>query len=314
MRETPLPLKFDTASAISQGAREYQEDAMIADFSKGAEVGFAVLADGMGGHAAGDVASKIVVTEVFSELMFRRGDIAQGRGNLCQTLRGAADAANDCINAHVQSHPQTKGMGATLVSFVVIEDALHWISIGDSPLFLFRDNVLSQLNEDHSLAPHIDMLVRSGAMSEAEGENHPERNALTSVLLGSEIAQVDCPEEPLKLQPGDTVIVASDGLQFLKNDEIARILRERPFSRSSEISEALMTGVEALEDPDLDNVTLCVVQVQLAEAPALDTLQSAPPKCARSPRPWPFRKRTPTVGPAPAKSEPPDQVMSGPLE
>ena len=67
--------RYDVASGISQGARDYQEDAITADFPVGAEAGFVVLADGMGGHAAGDVASKIVLTEVFSELKFHFADV-----------------------------------------------------------------------------------------------------------------------------------------------------------------------------------------------------------------------------------------------
>ena len=67
--------RYDVASGISQGARDYQEDAITADFPVGAEAGFVVLADGMGGHAAGDVASKIVLTEVYSELKFHFADV-----------------------------------------------------------------------------------------------------------------------------------------------------------------------------------------------------------------------------------------------
>ena len=297
MGEPRQRFRYDQASAISQGGRDYQEDAIVTDFSSGAEVALAVLSDGMGGHAAGDVASKIVVTEVFSELVFRRNDLVATPGETGAILRGAAESANACLNAHVHTHPETKGMGATLVCFAIIDGGLHWISIGDSPLFLFRDNVLTQLNEDHSLGPHIDMLVRSGAMSEVEGRNHPERNALTSVLLGQEIAQVDCPDAPYPLQAGDTVIVASDGLQYLTHDEITQILRERPFARSAEIADALMKRVEALEDPDLDNVTFSVVQVQndiaAADAPGEGVAKSAAPLSR-----WPFRKRDPMVDPA----------------
>lgn len=265
MTESRPQFRFDDATAISKGAREYQEDALISDFSNGAEIGVAVLADGMGGHAAGDLASKIVVTEVFNTLMFRNGELADDQCELSEVLRDAAETANNCLNYHVQLHPQTKGMGATLVSCVIRKDELHWISIGDSPLYLFRDNVLTQLNEDHSLGPHIDMLVQSGNLTEAEGLNHPERNALTSVLLGQKIAQIDCPTQPFKLMVGDVIIVASDGLQFLKNEEIAQILRDRPFARSTDMADALMARLESLGDPDLDNVTIALIRVQSSD-------------------------------------------------
>jgi len=259
--KTPA-FSFDTASAISQGARDYQEDALISDFSNGAELGFVVLADGMGGHAAGDVASKIVVTEMFSELTFMRAEMVASKTCICEMLRKAALVANETLKAHVTQHPETKGMGATLVATVILDERLYWISIGDSPLFLFRDNTLRQLNEDHSLSRTIDTMVKTGVLSAQDGENHPDRNVLTSVLFGEPIAEIDCPSEPTELRAGDTLIVASDGLQFLTDAEIKTLLQDRPFSRSSEIADALMSGVQNLNDPDLDNVSLTVIQVR----------------------------------------------------
>ncbi len=257
--------RFDSATAISQGAREYQEDALVSDFSNGSELGFVVLADGMGGHAAGDVASKIVVTEVFSELTFMRSDMVKYNACICDALNKAALQANATLKEHVTAHPENKGMGATLVSTVIVGGLLNWISIGDSPLYLFRDNQLIQLNEDHSMSKTIDMMVKIGVLSAEDGENHPDRNVLTSALLGEPVPEIDCPKQPFQLRAGDTLIVASDGLQFLTNAEIEKLLRDRPFSRSSEIVDVLMEAVKDLNDPDLDNVSLSVVQVRKPE-------------------------------------------------
>lgn len=258
--------RFDTATAISQGARDYQEDALISDFSNGSDLGFVVLADGMGGHAAGDIASKIVVTEMFSELTFMRAEMVKYSACICDALNKAAEQANQTLKEHVAAHPENKGMGATLVSTVIVGGRLHWISIGDSPLYLFRDNTLTQLNEDHSMSKTIDMMVKTGVLSAEDGENHPDRNVLTSVLFGEPVPEIDCPAQPMRLQAGDTVIVASDGLQFLSNAEIEKLLRDRPFSRSSEIADVLMAAVDGLNDPDLDNVSLSIVQVRNPEA------------------------------------------------
>jgi serine/threonine protein phosphatase PrpC len=266
MSELAPLYRFDSASAISRGARPYQEDAYIADFSRGADVGFAVLADGMGGHAAGDVASQIVVTEVFSELTFQRKSYEDNACALPGILRQAADCANQSIQSYTDAHPQSKGMGATLTACVVLDDALYWISIGDSPLFLFRDNQLQQINEDHSMGPQVDLMVETGALSEADARAHPDRSVLTSALFGERIARIDCPENACDLRPGDTIIIASDGLQYLSEDDIARVLRERPFARSADIVDALMGAVQGLNDPDLDNVTIGLVQVQYAGA------------------------------------------------
>jgi len=217
-------LQYDVASAISLGKRDVQEDAIICDFPLGSELGFAVLADGMGGHAAGDIASKIVVTEVFSELKLQSGDPKGMEGDIAEVLLGAALAANDCIGAHADAEPGTEGMGATLVAPVLMQNRLYWISVGDSPLFLYRNGSLTQLNEDHSMAPQIDYLVRTGVMEPETALNHPDRNCLTSVLAGNEVPRIDCPATPVQLMDGDIVIAASDGLQFLENPEIADIL------------------------------------------------------------------------------------------
>lgn len=253
---------FDAASAISQGARSYQEDAVISDFAYGSDVGVVVLSDGMGGHAAGDVASKIVASEVYNELFFHKGHVDEFETSMGKALHNAAMTANACIKDHIALHPETRGMGATLVASVMLKGNLYWISIGDSPLFLFRDGMLSQLNEDHSMAPQIDFMVQSGLLTSEAAENHPDRNTLTSVLIGAEVPKIDCPKEPFPLRDGDVVIVASDGLQFLSDSEIETALRRTKGAQSSEIAQQLLSDVMALKDPDLDNVSFSVVQVR----------------------------------------------------
>ncbi len=202
--------RYDVASGISQGARDYQEDAITADFPVGAEAGFVVLADGMGGHAAGDVASKIVLTEVFSELKFHFADVVAFETRAPEILRNVADLANETLRQHTRSHPETDGMGATLVVPALVENRLWWISIGDSPLFLYRNGRLSQLNEDHSMAPQIDFMVKSGLMDPQVAANHPDRNCLISVLMGTRIPKIDCPTKPFELMAGD--MLAADAV------------------------------------------------------------------------------------------------------
>lgn len=229
----------------------------------GADLGFAVLADGMGGHAAGDVASKIVVTEVFSELKLQSGDRKTFIENLPAILLEAANAANDCVKGHVINHAETAGMGATLLAPVFMGRHLWWISIGDSPLFLFRDGRLMQINEDHSMAPQIDFMIRSGMMDEDTGRNHPDRSCLTSVLGGDHIPRVDCPTEPTKLRDGDILVVASDGLQYLSELEIESILAARAGDTSTEITDELLMRLDAHGDPEQDNASFSVIKVEI---------------------------------------------------
>jgi PPM family protein phosphatase len=260
--------RYDVASAISQGARDYQEDAITSDFLVGADAGFVVLADGMGGHAAGHVASKIVLTEVYSELKFEYADVDAFEARAPEILRNIADHANDRLRQHTRTHPETAGMGATLVVPVMLENRLFWISIGDSPLFLYRGGALTQINEDHSMAPQIDFMVKSGLMDARIGAEHPDRNCLISVLMGTRIPKIDCPPTPMELRVGDIVICASDGLQFLTNAQIEKILSKTRKKRSSEIAEVLLDEIKKLDDPDQDNVSFCVIKVNDASVAA----------------------------------------------
>ncbi len=260
MWRSPEP-RYDVASAIAQGGRAYQEDAIVTDFPFGMDSGVAVLADGMGGHAAGDVASKIVVTEVYSELKFQSANFASFEGDIPSFMRDAATKANTCVRDHVSDHPETHGMGATLVSLVLVENRMFWMSIGDSPLYVLRDGKLKQLNEDHSLAPQIDFMAEQGLITPEAAANHPDRNCLTSVILGSKVARTDCPAEPFELKLGDVVVVSSDGLQYLEEARIQKLLHKYRRKKAAEIAGYLLEALDDLADPDQDNISFSVIKL-----------------------------------------------------
>ena len=269
---------YDAITTIGQGRREQQEDALAADFPVGAGFGFAVLADGMGGHAAGDVASKIVVTEIFSELKMRGGDPSGFEHELPQILADAAESANDCLRMHVDQSPESEGMGATVLATVIVGNRLYWLSVGDSPLYLYRDGELTQLNEDHSMGPEIDRLAAEGRIGADAARFHPDRNCLTSALLGEDIPRIDCPTIPFELGHDDLLIVASDGLQFLDDDEIAGIAERAAGAGSTQLGEGLMTALDALDDPDQDNTAICAIRIldrAVTTASAISPIQSA---------------------------------------
>ena len=261
--------QFDVATALGQGMREIQEDAIVTDFPAGMDVGFVVLADGMGGHAAGEIASAILVTEVFAELKFKMADLKLHEDSLPAILRHAAMTANACIRDYVSENPENYGMGATLVAPVLVEDRLYWISVGDSPLYLHRGGVLQQLNEDHSMAPQIDKMVASGIISARDGRLHPDRNCLLSVLLGDGIAKIDCPEDPVKVREGDVLVIASDGLQTLSDDDISSILTANEDRSGNEIAYALLSAVTAIGDVDQDNTAISVIKINRRKTAAV---------------------------------------------
>lgn len=257
---TNADLRLDAASAIGQGRREYQEDAIVSDFPIGGEIGIAVVADGMGGHAAGDVASRIAVTEVYGELKYRAADPDRFLRHAPHILREAAEGANACIAGHIHANEETRGMGTTLIALAVARSQLFWVSVGDSPLFLFRDGQLRRINEDHSLAPQIDGMVKMGMISAEDARTHPDRNCLTSALCGSPISHVDCPEAALDLAVGDIVVAGSDGLSFIDDERIREIVSEHRRDSSAEIAKALIAEIEAISDPAQDNVCFTVIR------------------------------------------------------
>lgn len=262
---------YDAAPAISQGQREQQEDTIAVDFADGAGLGFIVLADGMGGHLAGDVASKIVVTEIFSELKMFADDPAQLEENVESILRSAMTYANECLGRAARGRPHMRGMGSTLVAPVIVGNRLYWISVGDSPLYLFRGNHLFRLNEEHSLAKRMQKMVDAGEMDAQTALDHPDRHCLTSVLIGQTIPEVDCREVPVQLRDGDILIVASDGLQFITEQQIARVIYDNRSLPSHTIGARLLDAIEELNDPDQDNVSMCVIKLRERDLAQDDT-------------------------------------------
>ncbi|MEM6589653.1 MAG: protein phosphatase 2C domain-containing protein [Pseudomonadota bacterium] len=256
----PSEFYYDVASGLSQGRRERQEDTIAIDFPVGMDHGFAVLSDGMGGHNAGDLASGIVVTEIFSALKLQPLSSQDFETEIKRTLCDAVSDANLCLEHVTAQHEKQQVMGATLLAPVLFADRLYWISVGDSPLFLFRKGALTRLNEVHSVQAEIDALLDKGQISALEAANHPDRECLTSVLMGRDIPKIDCAQTPLELRDNDIVLAASDGLEFLEEDQIAAVIGENQSNSSAEISAALLNEIRSLDDPEQDNVSLCVIK------------------------------------------------------
>ncbi|MEE4187610.1 MAG: protein phosphatase 2C domain-containing protein [Roseobacter sp.] len=268
---------YDAAPVITVGRREQQEDAVAMDFAEGAELGFIVLADGMGGHLAGDVASRIVVTEIFSELKMLADDPTGMESNIHAVLNRAVVEANKSVGHVAHTRSGMAGMGSTLVAPVIFDNRLYWISVGDSPLYLFRGSHLFRLNEEHSLANRMDKMVARGEISREEAETHPDRACLTSVLMGRAIPEIDCRDAPIELRHNDILIAASDGLQFIGEQQIARDVFAARDLPSADIGSRLLQSVIDLDDPDQDNVSFCVLKIaDRAENTARDRQTDTP--------------------------------------
>jgi serine/threonine protein phosphatase PrpC len=242
-------VQFRYATRASQGARSYQEDA--ASVVEGAGGLTAVLADGMGGHAGGALASNLACK-------FFLHAFATAQGTTPEKLSESLDLANAAIAHEVHGNPSLNGMGCTLVGAAFGAEGIEWVSVGDSPLFLLRKGEIVVLNEDHSLAPEIDKLAAMGKISWEAARNDHRRHFLRSALTGGEMELIDRSHRPLALQPGDTVLLASDGIHTLSHADIAKVVSAN--SDPAAAAAALLSAVEAAGDTAQDNTTVIVVQ------------------------------------------------------
>jgi len=285
-----MELTFDIAGAQIDGGRDYQEDAFLITHlgDKNGGGSLVVVADGMGGHAAGNVASNLAVQA------FNRHVSARYPGEpLPGVLREAVLKANAAIAETVRETPALKGMGCTLVCAVVAGRHLHWVSVGDSILYLLRDKHLKKKNADHSYGGFLDRMAAEGKA--VDPEPGFSRNMLMSALTGDEIADIDCPDTPLELQPGDRVIIASDGLDTLSEAQVVYVADAASDAR--ELVDKLLECVEAENLPRQDNTTVVVVDAHESAAAGVpadepieeitlesdqdaDELVSAPPRPA----------------------------------
>ena len=270
----------DAATLSDIGRRDRQEDAVMADFPRGAEFGLAVLSDGMGGHNDGDLASRIIVSEMFGELYFSGARVDALARHVPQVFRSALNVANKRLARHTKTGALSKDTGGTLVSIAMLKDTLSWISVGDSPLYLFRAGQLTRLNENHSLAPQIDLMVEQGLMDPDVARDHPQRSCLTSALTGQVINQIDCPDSAISLYPKDVVIVASDGLNVLSDNEITRLVRRNLRKGSHRIADVLKAAVLNKDKPEQDNLALVVITLSAAE-PKTNPLSALAGRCVR---------------------------------
>ncbi|HYD15377.1 MAG TPA: protein phosphatase 2C domain-containing protein [Hyphomicrobium sp.] len=248
------------AARATTGTRANQEDAFEiwpseaqAAPQKG-EALLAVVADGMGGHAGGEVAGQLAC-ETFVAAFTEQDGPTKAR------LRMALDAGNSAIAARVAENAALKGMGCTLVGAWIDEEGLHWVSVGDSLLILFRAPEVLRLNADHSLGAFLDEQARTNKISAAEAENNPYRNALRSALTGKTIEILDLQADPYPLADGDWVILASDGIATLEGDEIGDIVYANREASPDRMAELLIAAVEEKEAPDQDNTTVLVIKV-----------------------------------------------------
>ena len=204
------------------------------------------ISDGMGGHAAGEIASNLVVETLFRSYYASESPAVQ------DSLAQAITDANRAVCDEAVANPGYAGMGATLVVAVLQNDELVIGNIGDSRAYLFRDGVISQITHDHSWVAEQ---VTAGVLTKEKASRHPYRNVITRSLGPERDPKPDFFH--LQTQPGDSLLICTDGLSnLLSDDELARFLGAYPSDQAADI---LLE--QTLERGAPDNVTFVLIDI-----------------------------------------------------
>ncbi len=238
--------------------RAGNEDACLILRPAGGEAALAVIADGMGGHAAGEVASALAVATLHAAFDEFPDDIPAA---FAQALR----AANAAILAHAAQHPDCAGMGTTCTALAFAGGRVHLAHIGDSRAYLGTADALTQISTDHSV---VGRLLRAGLISDAEAAMHPERNVITQALGTAPSFEPQIETLPHPLAPGQRFLLCSDGLSDLVP---AAALHDALMGLApNEACDALLAA--ALAAGGHDNISVGIIAVTPGgEAPAGDT-------------------------------------------
>ena len=254
-------IELDIAEAQIIGTRAEQQDAAaVVRLGDRGNAALLVLADGLGGHADGARAARIVI-DTFRERA--SGGAFDQAERIYLALDDALQEANARIRDASDPTDGDRGMASTVIAAVIAEGRLHWISVGDSHLYVWRRGRLAKLNADHSQAG---MMIRDGYAPGAPAVL-AARSMLASALGGHAIEHTDRSEAPVALAEGDVILLASDGLDVLSDVEVARVLGESADGGGG-TARVLIEAVGALGLPRQDNTTAITAHVFGAGAPA----------------------------------------------
>lgn len=234
-------MPLEAHGATHAGRRRSNEDALLVDGG----LGLFVVADGMGGHRAGEVAADLAVRTIQQVVASRP---AREAGDLELALA----QANEQVLRLASRRSDLTGMGTTVVAALVGRDRLSFISVGDSRLYLLRDGTLTQLTRDDSW---VASMLDGGALTAAEVEGHPMRHVLTDVVGAR--ADLQPRAESRDVRPGDVLLLCSDGLHGSVGEEVLK----SALGRAEPVAQIAATLVAAaLEGGASDNITAVVVR------------------------------------------------------
>jgi protein phosphatase len=236
--------------------RQHNEDAFLVE----RDAKLFLVADGMGGHAAGEIASRIAVDSINEFIVHTKEDDGtwphaydEHFKRSTNRLMAAVRMANTRVLEAMRKDARLRGMGTTVVAAIADGSTVSVAHVGDSRAYLIRGNQLSRITNDHSW---VFEQVQAGMLTEAEAEKHPLRNVITRALGGA--LQVTPDASEIEAQPGDLVLLCSDGLTgMVPESEILRIVT----ANKGDLQKTCQQLIDAAnERGGLDNVTAVLVE------------------------------------------------------
>lgn len=206
-----------------------------------------IVADGMGGHNAGDIASKLVINTFVAHMK------TSNERTPIQAIEEAVRASNEALIEKAREMKELDGMGTTFVLATLIDNQLLIANIGDSRLYLIKNDKIIQITRDHSLVAEM---VRNGEIKKEEARFHPQKNVVLRAISTKSIVSPDFYK--IKVEKDDIFLLCSDGLSdMLEESEIIKTVNE--YAEVSDIAERMV--VLANENGGKDNITLVLVKV-----------------------------------------------------
>ena len=219
--------------------------------SEGKTQKLAMIADGMGGHNAGELASRMAVETILNYFLDSR-EKGNYTHNPIELIESSIEASNDKIFAYAQSDEACNGMGTTLILAFFLEGKVYLGHVGDSRGYLIRNGEVTQITKDHSL---VQELLDNGTITPEEVENHPQKNIITRALGTDKTVDIDC--HHLVLEQGDIILLCTDGL-ILHVDLQQNIELFESGSSMQELTDLLVK--QAVERGGLDNITVVAIK------------------------------------------------------
>lgn len=210
-----------------------------------------IVADGMGGHNAGDYASRYAVETVVEEIG------ASFEKNPVKIMGRAIDKANAMIRQKAREDVSLNGMGTTMVIATCMGKYLEVANVGDSRLYVVHENRIEQVTQDHSL---VEEMVRMGGIDRASARNHPDKNIITRAIGARDYIEADFFN--LELQTGDMILLCSDGLTNMIEDDIIYRILTNGRSLKNRVEELVET---ANQNGGKDNISVIVIEPSAGE-------------------------------------------------